>query len=165
MKQRRVERSRSNLPAGAPRKLQAVLAKVADDLPERAEPRIEIEDTQDRVLYGTVWIFNPRATRGTHIPDGRRADSLSALGLRDLGIPHPTSSHAVVIIPEGPCHLETQSGGQVAGGGIVDRAVRVDQCAGFLRELEKRGAVRSFAPQTSLILDEDNAYLVAVHQP
>src|ERR1700730_672461 len=113
MQERGIDGPPPELPPGAPRELETMLAEGAHDLPERAELRIEVEDPQDRVLHAPVGISRPPAFRGAQVPDGRWAHRLPPLGLRDLGLPHPTSSHPVVMRREGLGYLEPQRGGEV----------------------------------------------------
>ena len=141
-----------------------MLAEVGDDLPERAKPRIEVEDAQNRIPHGAVRIFDPPAIGGTDVADRGWAHRLPALGFRELGVPHPTGSLPVFVGPERSCDVQPQGGGQVARSGIVDRAVRVDQCACILGALEEAGDIRTLTAQAGKVLDKDDAYLVAVHQ-
>ena len=69
-----------------------MLTEVGDDLPERAKPRIEVEDAENCILHGAVGIFDPPATGGTEVADRGRAYRLPTLGFGELGVPHPTGS-------------------------------------------------------------------------
>lgn len=63
----RVDRAPLHLPADTPWELQIVFAEVVDDLTERSELRIEVEDAENRFLHRAIGVLPPLPTPGAEI--------------------------------------------------------------------------------------------------
>src|SRR2546425_8100517 len=109
VKRGRVDRAPLHVSTDTSRELQSVLAEVLDDLAERSELRIEVEDAENRFLHRAIRVLSPLSTPSANISDRGRAHGLALTGPGESGGHESPRAHSIVKGTEESFNFEAET--------------------------------------------------------
>ena len=153
-----VERAPLHVALDTPRELPTVGAEVVDDLAERSELGIEVENPENRFLHPAVRVFDPLPAHGFHIPNWGRANGLAVAGSGGFGGHQALRALAIVDGTEESLDFEAEAGHDVVRRRVAHHAVTADQGAGLAGGPEKDLEVDNVAAEARDVLDDDDDF-------